>query len=172
MSGFQTIAVNTVTYLPYSLDEALQGIRAAGFRHVEIAAIPGVCEHIPLDMDDTATGTLKRKLDGLGLHLCSLSSHTDLTSKKGSGLAKQAIQLASRLKASIVNTAVGGPSNENEDEISFSKKHSRNCRLCPAKRRRVGSGDSWHLDRDWQEELGFNPKGQSPQREDKLRYGE
>jgi L-ribulose-5-phosphate 3-epimerase len=119
VSGFPTIAVNTVTYLPYSLDEALQGIRAAGFRNVEIASIPGVCQHIPLEMDDTATDTLKRKLAGLDLQLCSLSSHTDLTSKKGAGLAMQAINLASRLEVRIVNTAVGGPSNENEDESLF-----------------------------------------------------
>ncbi len=119
MGGFPTIAVNTVTYLPYSLDEALRGIRAAGFRCVEIASIPGVCQHIPLDMGDTAIKALKEKLASLGLKLCSLSSHTDLTSKEGSRLAMQAINLASRLEVSIVTTAVGGPSNENEDESLF-----------------------------------------------------
>jgi len=119
VSRFPTIAVNTVTYLPYSLDEALGGIRAAGFRWVEIASIPGVCQHIPLDMDDTAIETLRRKLASAGLQLCSLSSHTDLTSKEGSRFAMRAISLASRLGVSIVNTAVGGPSNENEDESLF-----------------------------------------------------
>ena len=119
MRGFPTIAVNTVTYLPYSLDEALEGIRGAGFQWVEIASIPGVCQHIPLDMDDSASRALKKKLASLGLKLCSLSSHTDLTSKEGSRLAMQAIGLASRLGVSIVNTAVGGPSNKNEDESLF-----------------------------------------------------
>lgn len=119
MNGFPIIAVNTVTYLPYSLDDALHGIGAAGFRYIELASIPGVCQHVPLDMDNTAIETLRRKLASAGLQLCSLSSHTDLTSKKGSHLAMQAINLASRLEAPIVNTAVGGPSNENEDESLF-----------------------------------------------------
>ena len=119
MDRFPIIAVNTVTYLPYSLDDALHGIGAAGFKYVELASIPGVCQHIPLDMDDTAIETLRQKLASAGLQLCSLSSHSDLTSREGSKLAMQAISLASRLELSIVNTAVGGPLNDNENESLF-----------------------------------------------------
>lgn len=119
VSRFPIIAVSTVTYLPFSLDEALRGIHAAGFSFVEIASIPGVCEHIPLDLDDVGIGALKKKLTMFGLRLCSLSSHSDLTHKQGVELTKTAIHLASRLEVPIVNTAVGGPSNENEDESLF-----------------------------------------------------
>ncbi|MFN8007152.1 MAG: sugar phosphate isomerase/epimerase family protein [Terriglobia bacterium] len=116
---FPTLAVNTVTYLPFSLDEALQGISAAGFNSVEIAAIPGVCEHISLEMDKGDLSDLRMKLATFGLRLCSLSSHSDLTSRQGVDLAKKAIELASGLDVPIVNTAVGGPSNEDEDESLF-----------------------------------------------------
>lgn len=45
------IAVTTNTYHGKSLDEALEGIAAAGFRYVEFAAISGWSEHLPFDAD-------------------------------------------------------------------------------------------------------------------------
>ena len=56
------LAATTTCYAPYSLDEALAGIAAAGFRHVELAAIRGIIEHVPLTPDARALGHVQRLL--------------------------------------------------------------------------------------------------------------
>ena len=80
MGGFPTIAVNTVTTT----------VRTRGAPPAADSNFPSrpfqECQHIPLDMDDTATKTLKENLTSSGaLKLCSLNSHTDLTSKEAPG---------------------------------------------------------------------------------------
>jgi hypothetical protein len=42
------LAGHTNSYHTYSHDEALAGIAAAGFRFVELSAVPGWTEHVDL----------------------------------------------------------------------------------------------------------------------------
>src|SRR5205823_2137750 len=53
------LAGHTNSYHTYSHDEALAGIAGAGFKHVELSAVPGWTEHVDLDADK---GELRRKL--------------------------------------------------------------------------------------------------------------
>jgi len=46
------IAVLTNTYHGFTLDEALNGIAAAGFQYVELAAVRGWTEHVSSDMTE------------------------------------------------------------------------------------------------------------------------
>ena len=46
------LAVSTNTYHSYSLEEALEGIAAAGFRSVELSSVPGWTEHVPRNATD------------------------------------------------------------------------------------------------------------------------
>lgn len=110
------LAGHTNTYHSYSHDEALQGIAEAGFRYVELSAVPGWTEHVDLDAD---TGELRRKLDGYGLSPVSLSAHSDLTTADGLEHGVKAVRWAGEYGIPIVNTAVGGHQSADENEAAF-----------------------------------------------------
>ncbi len=61
------LAATTTCYLPYALEDALSGLAEAGYRHVELTAIRGICEHVPLDADAKALGRIERMLNHYGL---------------------------------------------------------------------------------------------------------
>jgi L-ribulose-5-phosphate 3-epimerase len=113
------LGANTGSYHRYSLPAALEGIAAAGYRYVELAAIPGVVEHVPLGADDRTLNGVVRQLNDFGLIPISLSAHSDLTTPAGQQDARRALNLCERLGIGIMNTAVGGPFNESEDEAAF-----------------------------------------------------
>src|SRR5687768_11493939 len=47
--GMDRLAASTNTYHTYSLEDALQGIAAAGFKSVELTSVPGWTEHVRRD---------------------------------------------------------------------------------------------------------------------------
>lgn len=110
---------HTNSYHTHGLEDALQGIAAAGFRYVELSAVQGWTEHVPLDADAKTLGGIQRMLNQLGLIAISLSGHSDLTTKEGVEVGKQAVDLCERMGIAIMNTAIGGHYSENEDEVAF-----------------------------------------------------
>jgi L-ribulose-5-phosphate 3-epimerase len=110
---------HTNSYHTYSLEEALKGIAAAGYRYVELTAVRGWTEHVPLDADAKALGGIQRMLNSLGLVSLSLSGHSDLTTKDGLELGLLAVDLCERMGIGIMNTAIGGHYSEKEDEAAF-----------------------------------------------------
>lgn len=110
---------HTNSYHTYSLEQALDGIAAAGFKYVELSAVRGWTEHVPLDADEKTLGKIQRMLNERGLIAVSLSGHSDLTTKEGLKDALRALDLAERLGIGIMNTAVGGHYSEQEDEAGF-----------------------------------------------------
>jgi L-ribulose-5-phosphate 3-epimerase len=115
------LAANSGSYHSNSLDEALRGIAAAGFQYVELTAIRGVVEHVPLNANDSGLAEIKRMIAGAGLRASSLSGHSDLTTGAGIKDGLLALDLCERLGITIMNTAVGGPFNDDEDESAFLK---------------------------------------------------
>ena len=113
------LGAHTGSYEPYTLEEALAGISAAGYRYVELAAIHGFVEHVPLDADAATINKILRMLNIFDLIPISLSSHSDLTTVEGVTHGLQGIDLCYRLGIAVMNTAVGGPVNEDEDENEF-----------------------------------------------------
>lgn len=83
MKAPNRLAANTSSYAPYSLEEALAGIAASGYRFVELAAIPGVIEHVPLRPDARALGRVHRLLNCYSLIPAALSAHSNLTAAGG-----------------------------------------------------------------------------------------
>ena len=110
---------HTNSYHTYSLAEALEGIAAAGFHYVELSAVRGWTEHVPLAADDKMLGNIHRMLHKLNLIPISLSGHSDLTTKPGLEDGKKAIDLCARMGIEIMNTAIGGHYSEEEDEAGF-----------------------------------------------------
>jgi L-ribulose-5-phosphate 3-epimerase len=113
------LAGHTNSYHSYSLEEALQGIAAAGYRFVELSAVRGWTEHVPLDADARMLGRIQRMMNQLGLIAVSLSGHSDLTTGDGLRDGLAALDLCERMGIDIMNTAIGGHYSENEDEAAF-----------------------------------------------------
>lgn len=110
---------HTNSYHTYSLEEALEGIAAAGYRYVELSAVRGWTEHVPLDADAKTLGNIQRMLNTLGLIPVSLSGHSDLTTKAGLEDGLLALDLCERMGIGIMNTAIGGHASQSEDEAAF-----------------------------------------------------
>jgi sugar phosphate isomerase/epimerase len=110
------LAGHTNSYHTYSFDEALAGIAGAGFKGVELSAVPGWTEHVDLDADP---GSVRKKLDGYGLTAVSLSGHSDLTTREGLAHGIKAAQWAGRYGLPVLNTAVGGHESADENEAAF-----------------------------------------------------
>lgn len=113
------LAGHTNSYHTYGLDEALEGIAGAGFSYVELSAVRGWTEHVPLEATDTQIAEIKAKLNRLGLKASALSGHSDLTTAQGVVDGKKAIDLCTKLGLSLMITAIGGHYSEDEDETSF-----------------------------------------------------
>lgn len=113
------LAGHTNSYHTYSLDEALEGIARAGFHHVELSAVEGWTEHVPLDATAAQLAEIQGKLNRLNLTVPSLSGHSDLTSAHGVEVGKKAVDLCVRLGVPILNTAIGGHYSEDENKEAF-----------------------------------------------------
>ena len=57
------IAVNSNCYHGYSIEEAIAGIKAAGFRYIELTATKGWTEHVFPDQSFERLLEIKDKLD-------------------------------------------------------------------------------------------------------------
>ena len=110
---------HTNSYHTYSLEEALEGIAAAGFKFVELGAVRGWTEHVPLDADGATLSQIQRMLNKVGLIPVSLSGHSDLTTQAGLEDGIKAVDLCHRMGIDLMNTAVGGHASEHEDEAGF-----------------------------------------------------
>ena len=110
------LAGHTNSYHTYGHEQALAGIADAGFKYVELSAVPGWTEHVDLDAD---RGELLRKLESYGLEPVSLSAHSDLTTEDGLAHGLKAVRWAGEYGIPIVNTAVGGHQSADENEAAF-----------------------------------------------------
>jgi sugar phosphate isomerase/epimerase len=110
------LAGHTNSYHTYSFDQALEGIAAAGYRGVELSAVPGWTEHVVLG---APMSEVRAKLDHHGLVAVSLSGHSDLTTKSGLAHGIEAVRWAAEFGLRVVNSAIGGHWSEDEDEGAF-----------------------------------------------------
>jgi sugar phosphate isomerase/epimerase len=113
------LAVSTNTYHTYTLDDALEGAAKGGFKFVELTAVRGWTEHVPLDGTEADYREIKAKLAHWGLKPASLSGHSDLTTKEGLIDGKKAVDLCTEFELQILNTAVGGHASQEENKSAF-----------------------------------------------------
>lgn len=113
------LAGHTNSYHTYGLDEALEGIAKAGFTHVELSAVEGWTEHVPLDATDAQIAEIQAQMDRLGLKPSALSGHSDLTTEHGVIVGKKAVDLCVKLGLTLMNTAIGGHYSEDENKDAF-----------------------------------------------------
>ena len=72
------IAVNSNCYHGYSIEEAIDGIAAAGFKYIELTATKGWTEHVFPDQSFARLLEVKDLLDKKGLIPFAMSGHTNL----------------------------------------------------------------------------------------------
>jgi len=102
------LAASTNTYHTYSLEQALAGIRAAGFKSVELTSVPGWTEHVRRDADEEEIAHVKDLLRKYGLTAISFSGHSDLVSDAGVVEFRKALTVANKLGIHYVSTSTGG----------------------------------------------------------------
>src|SRR5207244_13302514 len=95
------LAGHTNSYHTYSFDEALAGIAGAGYKGVELSAVPGWTEHVDLDADPAS---VREKLEGYGLEAVSLSGHSDLTTRDGLAHGLKAVEWAAASGLPVVRS--------------------------------------------------------------------
>src|SRR5215218_7950716 len=99
------LAASTNTYHSYSLEEALAGIAAAGFKSVELASVPGWTEHVLRDADDAEIARVGNLVQQYGLTPVSLAGHSDLVSDAGVAEFRKALRIAEKLGIGYVTTS-------------------------------------------------------------------
>jgi L-ribulose-5-phosphate 3-epimerase len=111
---------STIVFAPYSLEQALEGLAAAGYRNCEIGAVKGWFEHIDPDTaTDAEINFARQKLDDLGLAPVSMSGHTQLQTAEGKERFRRAIDIAHALGMQIVNTFTGDAETDAERDAYF-----------------------------------------------------
>ena len=110
------LAGHTNSYHPYSADQAYAGLAEAGYRAVELAAVPGWTEHVDVHSDPA---DVRAQLDRHGLEAVSISGHSDLTTDEGLAHGLAVVAWAERYGLPIVNTAIGGHAHVEESEAAF-----------------------------------------------------
>lgn len=101
------IGVNTNCYHGYSLEEALQGIRDAGFRYVELTATKGWTEHVFPSQSFAQLCAARDKMQALGLTPFALSGHTNLMDTARLPDFALNIQLAAFFGCTYIVTSIG-----------------------------------------------------------------
>ncbi len=101
------IGVNSNCYHGYSIDQALEGIAAAGFRFVELTATKGWTEHVFPDQSFQQLCAVKDKLAALGLTAFSMSGHCNLMDDQRLGDFILNIRLAGFFGCRYIVSSIG-----------------------------------------------------------------
>lgn len=101
------VAVNSNTYHGFSLEEAIAGIRAAGFHFIELTATQGWTEHVFRTMPFDRLVEIKDSLKQAGLAPFSMSGHTNLMDPERMGDFIANIHLAHFFGCDYIVSSVG-----------------------------------------------------------------
>lgn len=112
------VAVNTNSYHAFTVDQALEGIAAAGFKAIEIATVRGWTEHIMPEFDDAEINRIAKKAADLGIEFVGMSGHCNLMFKERLEDFKNNMKLAHRLGCKYINSSVGEAHNGKDEVFS------------------------------------------------------
>ncbi|HZO88582.1 MAG TPA: sugar phosphate isomerase/epimerase [Chthonomonadaceae bacterium] len=112
------LGCSTLLYGGHPLEAALSGIQAAGYKAIELAAIPGMADHLPVEIydSDTLLAQRKQQIADYGLAIESIGASTDLLAPEARARFIRLMQAGQKLGAPAITTGAGGAPN---DEVSF-----------------------------------------------------
>ncbi len=125
------IAVNSNCYHGFTIEEAIDGISAAGFHAIELTATKGWTEHVFPTMSFAYLYSIKEKLKQAGLVPFAMSGHTNLmdTERIGDFLAN--IRLASFFGCDIIASSIGEAHLKDQAVASNEQVAEHICDLLP-----------------------------------------
>lgn len=101
------IAVNSNCYHGYPIEDAIDGIKAAGFRYIELTATKGWTEHVFPDQSFKRLLEVKDRLDEAGLIPFAMSGHTNLMDTERIGDFVNNIRMAHFFGCEYIVSSVG-----------------------------------------------------------------
>jgi len=101
------IAVNSNCYHNYSIEEAIEGISAAGFHYIELTATKGWTEHVFPTMSFNYLYSIKDRLKKAGLIPFALSGHTNLMDTERIGDFIANMRLAAFFGCNYIVSSIG-----------------------------------------------------------------
>ena len=108
---------SSIIFLPYTLEQALQGLSEAGFENVEIGAVKDFLEHLdPDNLGPAEIANCQRLLDQYGLNCISMSGHAPLHLEIGRQRLTNVLRAGKELGISVLNTFTGDA--ETPEEIA------------------------------------------------------
>jgi len=108
------LGCNTVLFAAHDLAGALERVAWCGFQEVELAAIPGMCEHIAPGRDDPAS--VREQVEAVGLLPVAIEAAMDLSNPDNHPRFVEVLRMAAGLGVEVVNTGGGGKSDDAESE--------------------------------------------------------
>ena len=115
------IAVNSNTYHGFDLEEAIAGIKEAGFDYIELTATKGWTEHVFPTMSLRELYRIKDQLQKVGLNPISLSGHTNLMDDQRLSDFIANIRLAAFFESKYIISSIGEAHLEDQAEASDQK---------------------------------------------------
>ncbi len=109
------VGVSTNTYHGFTLEEALKGIAAAGFKYVELTAVTGWTEHVLSNMNDAQLDEVRALLKKYDLSVIGLSGHCNLMDDKRLEDFSANIELAAKLGAKFIVSSTGEAHNSTQE---------------------------------------------------------
>ncbi|MEH3139148.1 MAG: sugar phosphate isomerase/epimerase [Mycobacterium kyogaense] len=67
------LGCSTISFRHQPLDEAVATIAGLGFSEIDLGALPGVCDHVPYVLDETAVRQVAATATASGLHVRSIN---------------------------------------------------------------------------------------------------
>ena len=101
------LAGNSNCYHGYTIEQAIQGIAAAGFRYIELTATKGWTEHVSPDMPFARLLQIQDQLRAAGLTPFAMSGHCNLMDTARIGDFVQNIRLAAFFGCRYIVTSIG-----------------------------------------------------------------
>jgi sugar phosphate isomerase/epimerase len=109
------LGCSTLLFGGHPLAVALEGISRAGYRAIELCAIPGMADHLPTDRSATYYADLGARIRGTGLAIESVGASTNLIDAAERDRFAKLIALAGRLGAPAITSGSGGVSDDPDD---------------------------------------------------------
>jgi L-ribulose-5-phosphate 3-epimerase len=99
---------SSIIFKPYTLEQALRGLAAVGFRNVEIGAVKGFLEHLdPDQLGEAEIERCRQLLAENGLTVVSMSGHAQLHAEEGKRRLTTVLRAGKELGISVLNTFTG-----------------------------------------------------------------
>mgnify|MGYP001243251611 CR=1 FL=1 len=101
------VAVNSNCYHGYSIENAIDGIAAAGFKYIELTATKGWTEHVFPTMSFNYLSSVKDRLKAAGLTPFAMSGHTNLMDTERIGDFINNMRLANFFGCETIVSSIG-----------------------------------------------------------------